>query len=167
VKASDVAKARDSGITTALVVPKDGVLPGQSAILNLAGERAEAMVLPPAGRPAPAHGLALPPVPGSLMGTMAYVRQALADAARAREAWAAWDRAPRGRKRPRYDASLLPWQEVLAAGCPRRACNGENDVRRALALADEWKIRVVVANAPQSAPLAERLKARRCRSSSA
>ncbi len=45
VRAADVSKARDSGITTALVIPKEGVLPGQSAILNLAGDRPEAMVL--------------------------------------------------------------------------------------------------------------------------
>ncbi len=162
VKAADVAKARDAGITTALVVAKDGVLPGQSAVLNLAGERPEAMVL---RQPAALHlhMASLPrQYPGSLMGTMAHVRQSLADAARTRDAWAAWDRAPRGQKRPRYDAALLPWQEVLAGRLPLVVtCNGENDVRRALALADEWKIRVVVANAPRSGPLADLLKARR------
>ncbi len=162
VRVADVAKARDAGITTALVVPRDGVLPGQSAVLNLAGDRPESMVL---RQPAALHlhmASLSRQYPGSIMGTMAYVRQALADAAREREAWAAWDRAPRGQKRPRYDASLRPWQEVLAGRLPLVVtCNGENDVRRALALADEWKLRVVVANAPRSAPLAERLKAAR------
>jgi imidazolonepropionase-like amidohydrolase len=162
VRVADVTKARDSGITTALVIPKDGVLPGQSAILNLAGERAEAMVL---RQPAAVHlhmASLQRQYPGSLMGTMAYVRQALADAARIRDAWAAWDRAPRGQKRPRYDASLLPWQEVLAGRLPLVVtCNEENDVRRALALADEWKIRVVIANAPHAATLADTLKARK------
>jgi imidazolonepropionase-like amidohydrolase len=162
VKASDVAKARDAGVTTALVVPREGVLPGQSAILNLAGDRPEAMVL---RQPAALHlhmASASRQYPDSLMGTMAYVRQAFADAARAREAWAAWDRAPRGRKRPTYDAALLPWQEVLAGRLPLVVtCNGENDVRRALALADEWKVRVVLANAPRAARVADLLKARR------
>jgi imidazolonepropionase-like amidohydrolase len=37
-------KARDSGFTTALVVPAAGVLPGRSVLLNLAGETAEQMV---------------------------------------------------------------------------------------------------------------------------
>jgi imidazolonepropionase-like amidohydrolase len=162
VKAADVAKARDSGITTALVIPKEGVLPGQSAILNLAGDRPEAMVL---RQPAALH-LHMASLgrqyPDSLMGTMAWVRQALADAARAREAWAAWDRAPRGQKRPRYDASLLPWQEALAGRLPLVVtCNSENDVRRALALSDEWKLRIVLANAPQAARLADLLKGRR------
>ena len=35
-----VAKARGAGITTALVIPREGVLPGQSVILDLVGERA-------------------------------------------------------------------------------------------------------------------------------
>ncbi|HXK08880.1 MAG TPA: amidohydrolase family protein [Vicinamibacteria bacterium] len=162
VKAADVAKARDSGITTALVIPKEGVLPGQSAILDLLDDRPEAMVL---RQPAALHlhmAALSRQYPGSLMGTMAYVRQALADAARARDAWAAWDRAPRGQKRPTYDAALLPWQEALAGRLPLVVtCYRENDVRRALALADEWKLRVVLANAPRAARLAELLKARR------
>ena len=128
----EVAKARDSGITTALVIPKEGVLPGQSVLLNLAGERPEAMVL---RQPAALHlHMASTPrqYPGSLMGTMAYTRQALFDAARARDAWAAWEKAPRGQKRPRYDPALAPWQQVLAGQLPLVVtCTLENDVRRA------------------------------------
>lgn len=157
-----VAKARDAGVTTALVVPKEGVLPGQSAILNLSGERPESMVL---RQPAALHlhmASLSRQYPDSLMGTIAYVRQSLADATHARDAWAAWNRAPLGRKRPRYDPALLPWQEALAGRLPLVVtCNGENDVRRALALADEWKLRVVLANAPQAGRLVDLLKSRR------
>jgi imidazolonepropionase-like amidohydrolase len=162
VRPADVAKARDAGITTALVVPREGVLPGQSVVLNLAGERPGAMVL---RQPAALHlhmaSLARE-YPGSLMGTMAHVRQSLADAAHAREAWAAWERAPKGKRRPAYDPALLPWQEVLAGRLPLVVtCTRENDVRRALALADEWRIRVVLANAPRASALAPLLKERR------
>jgi imidazolonepropionase-like amidohydrolase len=162
VRADDVAKAREAGVTTALVVAKEGVLPGQSVVLNLGEDRPESMVLrQPAGLHL--HMASLDrKYPGSLMGTMAHVRQALADAARAREAWAAWDSAPRGKKRPLYDPALLPWQEALAGRVPLVVtCNNENDVRRAIALADEWKLRVVVANAPLAARSAELLKGRR------
>ncbi|MFI4946951.1 MAG: amidohydrolase family protein, partial [Burkholderiales bacterium] len=142
-------------------MPKEGVLPGQSVLLNLAGDRPEAMVL---RQPAALHlhmASAARQYPGSLMGTMAYTRQALFDASRAREAWAAWEKAPRGQKRPRYDPALAPWQQVLAGRLPLVVtCTLENDVRRALALADEFKIKVVIAGAPLAARLAEPLKAR-------
>jgi imidazolonepropionase-like amidohydrolase len=162
VKAADVAKARDAGITTALVIPKEGVLPGQSAILNLAGDRPEAMVL---RQPAALHlhmAAAARQYPGSLMGTMAYARQALLDAARARDAWAAWETKPRGQKRPGYDAALVPWQQALAGRLPLVVtCSLENDVRRALALADEFGLKLVLAGVPQGFRAAELIKARR------
>ena len=81
--------------------------------------------------------------PGSLMGTMAYTRQALLDAARARDAWAAWEKSPRGQKRPALRRrALAPWQQVLAGRLPLVVtCTLENDVRRALALADEFGIK--------------------------
>jgi imidazolonepropionase-like amidohydrolase len=162
VRAADVTKARDSGVTTALVIAKEGVLPGQSAILNLSGDQPEAMVL---RQPAALHlhmaSLARQ-YPGSLMGTMAYVRQALLDAGRARDAWAAWEKSPRGQKRPRFDAALVPWQQTLAGKLPLVVtCSSENDVRRALALADEFGVRVVLAGAPLAFRSAELLKARR------
>ncbi|MFN8091741.1 MAG: amidohydrolase family protein [Vicinamibacteria bacterium] len=163
VRAADVAKARDSGITTALVVAKEGVLPGESVVLDLGGDRPEAMVL---RQPAALHlhlgGASGRQYPGSLMGTMAYVRQALLDAARSRDAWAAWEKSPRGRKRPRYEAALGPWQEVLAGRLPLVVtCPRENDVRRALGLADEFGVRVVIAGAPLAFREAARLKARK------
>ena len=98
------------------------------------------------------------------MGTMAYARQALLDAARYRDAWAAYEKAPRGRKRPRYDAAL----GRLAATCSPGGmplvvtATRENDVRRALALADEFKVKVVGGGRPAGVrALAELVKARK------
>lgn len=162
VKPAELAKARSSGITTALVIPREGVLPGQSVILDLVGERIEAMVL---RQPAALHlhlTSAARQYPGSLMGTIAYTRQALLDAARAQAAWAAWEKSPRGQKRPTYDAALGPWQQVLAGRLPLVVtCTLENDARRALALADEFGLRVVLAGVPQAFRSVELLKARR------
>jgi imidazolonepropionase-like amidohydrolase len=162
VRLADALKARDSGITTALVIPREGVLPGQSVLLNLGGEKLEAMVL---RQPAALHLhlISLPRTyPGSLMGTVAYARQALYDAARYREEWKAYEAAPRGRKRPIYDAALQAWQDVLAGKeLLIVTASRENDVLRALALADEFKVRVAVAEAPQAARVAEIIKARK------
>jgi imidazolonepropionase-like amidohydrolase len=162
VRLADALKARDSGITTALVIPREGVLPGQSVLLNLGGDKLEAMVL---RQPAALH-LHLTSLartyPGSLMGTVAYARQALYDAARYREEWKAYEAAPRGRKRPTYDAALQAWQDVLAGKeLLIVTASRENDVLRALALADEFKVRVAVAEAPQAARVAALVKARK------
>jgi imidazolonepropionase-like amidohydrolase len=162
VRLADALKARDSGITTALVIPREGVLPGQSVLLNLGGDKLEAMVL---RQPAALHLhlTSLPRTyPGSLMGTVAYARQALYDAARYREEWKAYEAAPRGHKRPTYDAALQAWQDVLAGKeLLIVTASRENDVLRALALADEFKVRVAVAEAPQAARVAAIVKARK------
>ena len=99
-----------SGIATvislALGVPAGAALaltrfPGRSVLVNLSGETTAGMVL---RQPVALH-LNMTTLrqryPGSLMGTVAYSRQALLDAGRYREEWAAYDKAPRGRKRPR------------------------------------------------------------------
>jgi imidazolonepropionase-like amidohydrolase len=161
VRASDALKARDAGLTTALAIPRTGVLPGQSVLLNLAGTRPEQMALK---QPAAMHlhlATATRTYPTSLMGTMAYARQQLLDAARYRDEWAAYERAPAGKKRPRYDAGLAAWGDVLA----RRqmlvvTASRENDIRRALALGDELRIRVGIADARRAFKLAGLLKAR-------
>jgi imidazolonepropionase-like amidohydrolase len=99
--------------------------------------------------------------PTSLMGTEAYARQALYDAAGYRDARTAYEKAPLGRKRPAYDAALEAWQAVLAGREPLVVtAQRENDVRRALALADEFKIKVAVAGAPQAFRMAPLLKTR-------
>lgn len=162
VRAADAVKARDTGVTTALSIPSDGVLPGRSVLLNLSGDEPEEMVL---RQPAGLHvhmATAGRRYPGSLMGTVALVRQSLLDAVRYREEWAAWERSPAGRQRPRYDAGLEAWAEVVAGRLPLFVtAPRENDLRRAAALAEEFKVRVVVAGALQAAPAAELIKARR------
>ncbi|HEY3119516.1 MAG TPA: amidohydrolase family protein [Vicinamibacteria bacterium] len=161
VRPAEALKARDQGVTTALVIPKEGVLPGRSVILNLSGEKAEGMVLK---QPAALHlhmATLTRQYPGALMGTVAYARQALYDARAYREEWAAYDRSPRGKKRPRYDAALEAWQDVLSGREPLVVtATRANDVRRALALADEFKIKVAVAGASQASRLAGLIKQR-------
>jgi imidazolonepropionase-like amidohydrolase len=163
LRPSDTVKSRDAGVTTALVVPREGVLPGRSVIVNLGDTRRDAMVV---RQPAALH-LHLVTVsggqyPGSLMGTVAYARQALLDAAHYRDEWAAYERTPRGRKRPRYDAALAAWQDVVAGRIPLVVtASRENDVRRILALGDELKVRVVAAGAPQAFRVADLVKARK------
>jgi len=163
VQVADALKARDSGVTSALTIPQDGVLPGRSVLLSLAGDDAEALALvQPFGLHLHMATLAGSKYPGSLMGTQALARQSLYDAIHYRDEWAAYRAAPAGRKRPGYDSALEAWQDVIAGRVPLVVgARRENDVRRALDLADEFRIRVVAAGAPQAARLAELVKARR------
>ncbi len=163
IRIADAAKARDAGITSALVVPEDGVLPGQSVFINTAGERPESMVvLQPFAQHLHMATVGSGRYPGSLMGTMAYARQALLDAAHYRDEWAAYERAPKGRKRPAYDPGLAAWRAVIDGKEPLVVtARRENDVRRALSLRDEFKIRVIVAGAMQAAHLSDLVKAKK------
>ena len=162
LRVADALKARDTGVTTALVVTREGVLPGQSVLVNLSGDKPEAMVLRnPAAQHLHLNELARR-YPNALMGTMALARQALLDARRYGDEWAAYEKAPAGKKRPRFDPSLAAWQDVVAGRetlivTATRA----NDIRRALALADEFKVKVAVAGAPQAARLAALVKERK------
>jgi imidazolonepropionase-like amidohydrolase len=162
LKLADALKARDSGLTTALVIPREGVLPGRSVLVNLSGKKTEDMVL---RQPAALHlhmNELSQRYPNSLMGTVALARQALHDARRYSDEWATYEKSPGGKKRPRYDPALAAWQGVVAGKeilivTATRA----NDIRRALLLADEFKIKVAVAGAPQSARLASLVKERK------
>jgi imidazolonepropionase-like amidohydrolase len=162
IQVSEAQKARDSGITTALVIPSDGVLPGRSVLLNLSGETAEAMAVK---QPAALHlhmTTRTFAYPDSLMGTVALVRQSLWNAIRYRDEWAAYRAAPAGRKRPAYDSGLEAWQDVLGGKLPLVVtARRENDIRRALGIADEFKISVAIAGAPQAARLSDLVKSRK------
>jgi imidazolonepropionase-like amidohydrolase len=100
--------------------------------------------------------------PGSLMGTLALVRQSLLDARHRAEEGAAYARSPRGRKRPRHDERLAAWHEVVAGRIPLVVgASRENDVRRAVALADEFAIRVIVAGTPMAHRVTDIVRSRR------
>jgi imidazolonepropionase-like amidohydrolase len=159
VKLADALKARDAGVTTALVVAHEGIAAGRSVLLNLAGATAEELVW---RQPAALH-LHLSTLrrqyPASLMGTVAWARQALLDARHQQALWDDYERDPRGKQRPRFDASARAWQDVLAGRLPLVVtCTRLNDVRRALALGQEFGVKVVLAGVPQAWEVAELLK---------
>jgi imidazolonepropionase-like amidohydrolase len=162
VRVADALKARDQGLTTALVVPRDGVLPGRSVLLNLSGDKTDGMVM---RQPAALHvhmATQASRYPNSLMGTVALVRQSLLDAAWYREEWAAYEKSPSGQRRPAYDAALEAWADVTSGRLPLVVTAlRENDIRRALALADEFKVRVTVAGAMQAWRVVELIKSRK------
>jgi imidazolonepropionase-like amidohydrolase len=161
VKAPDLLKLRDSGLTTVLSIPQEGILPGQSVLLDLWGKDVDEMVL----KDRAALHLQMTTLrrqyPGSVMGTMAYARQALLDAGHAEDVASAYAADSRGKKRPVYSRATAPFRDVLR-GKEMLVITAyrTNDIRRALALADEFKIKVAVAGAEPAYPLADLVKAR-------
>jgi len=102
-----IVSARNAGFTTAIVFPTSGIFAGQGSAVNLAGERAGDMVVSsPAGLYISVSSRNFNAFPGSLMGSIAYVRQIYLDAEHYKQAKAMYAQNPRGLQRPAYDRAL-------------------------------------------------------------
>src|SRR6267143_5492094 len=137
---------RSAGFTSVISAPKGGMFPGQAALLNLGGERNGDMVVKsPVAVPIslqPAGNFAS--FPGSLMGSLAYVRQVWLDTDWSTKAQAIYEKNPRGVARPRYDRT----DEALADALEAHAlvlipANNTTQIRRAFDLADRWHVNAV------------------------
>jgi imidazolonepropionase-like amidohydrolase len=110
IKASDrrIESARNVGFTSAVVFPTRGIIAGQGAVVNLAGERERQMVVAsPAGMYVTMSTSGFGGgFPASLMGTIAYIRQIYIDADYYRAAKADYAKNHSGKKRPEYDRAL-------------------------------------------------------------
>jgi len=138
---------RSAGFTTVVSAPKGGMLPGQAALLDLAGERNGDMVVKtPVAIPVslqPSGSFAS--FPGALMGSIAYVRQVWLDTDWSTESQAIYEKNPRGVARPRFDRT----EQVLAEALEDHALvlipgNNATQIRRALDLADRWHVNGVL-----------------------
>jgi imidazolonepropionase-like amidohydrolase len=153
---------RSSGFTTALTAPRTGILPGQSAVINLAGERPGDLVL----RAPASLQLNLQTqggfgsFPGSLMGVVAYVRQVFVDTDHAALAARAWESDARSVERPDYDRTVRALQQARAAGLPVMiTAQTPVQIARVLDLAAELKLQPVIVGAHQAYRAVDRLAA--------
>jgi imidazolonepropionase-like amidohydrolase len=150
---------RSAGITTALTAPRSGIWMGQSALINLAGDTPQQMIV----RSPVAMHVGFAPLrsgyPGSLLGVFATLRQMLLDAQRYREAQRVYEQSPRGLRRPSPDRSLEALLPVLDGRMPVvMYADREREIQRALDLADEFKLKVIIAGGADSWQLADRLQ---------
>ena len=157
---------RAAGITTALTGPRGGVFQGRSALINLGGETAEKLILRTpfslnigfsAGFSGVRGGY-----PGSLMGVFAFLRQSLLDARHYREEWERYRNSPRGATRPELNRSLEALQPVINGEMPV-IFNVETvrEMKRAIALAEEFNLKYILNGGRQSYQLAEFLKSKK------
>ncbi len=150
---------RQAGFAAALVAPGAGLFPGQSCLVNLNGLPRRNVVL---RSPVALHGSLRPAggggYPSTLMGALADERQTLLDAQRydlLQRAFASGG----GTERPPYDealAALLPAlhgdEQVIFAA------NSVNDIKRCLALADEFGLKPIIFGGTEAWKIADLLK---------
>jgi hypothetical protein len=158
---AEIEAARSAGITAAQTAPRGNVFLGQSAVINLAGDTPQQMIV----RTPVALYVGLAPIgqgqyPGSLMGVFSSVRQMLLDARRFREANEIYERNPRGLRRPEQDKSLAALLPVLARQVPVvMQADREREIERALDLAQEFNLLLVINGGLEADRVAARLKA--------
>jgi imidazolonepropionase-like amidohydrolase len=156
-----IEAARNAGITAALTAPRQGIWMGQSALINLAGDTSQQMIV----RSPVAMHVGFTPLrtgsyPNSLMGVFASLRQMLLDAQRYRQAQQIYERSPRGIRRPNQDRSLAALLPVLDGIMPViMYADREREITRALDVAQEFKLRPIIAGGLEAAKVAERLSA--------
>ena len=155
---NEIETSRNIGITTALTAPRSGIWMGQSALINLSGETPQQMIV----RSPVAMHVSFTPLrggyPGSLMGVFAQLRQMMFDAQRYRDSMQIYERNPRGIRRPETDRSLAALVPVIEGRMPVvMLANSEREISRALDLAAEFKLRLIIAGGRESDRVAERL----------
>ncbi len=163
-EAAAIDSWRDAGFTNALVAPEDGIVTGQGAVINLAGNEAREMVVktPAALRITMSGAGGFRSFPGSLMGVIAYVRQLFMDARHHDAYAAAYNADPAGQPRPKYDRALGPVMDAIAGGWPTvTPANEARQIRRSIKLGRDTGARVVIAGGHDAYALADEIAASR------
>ncbi|MEK6303398.1 MAG: amidohydrolase family protein [Acidobacteriota bacterium] len=156
--------ARAAGVTTAVTSPRQGIFAGQSAVINLAGDVSSKLILrAPLALTVQFSGSAgfFGQYPNSLMGTVAFIRQTFYDAIRYRDEVDRYSRVKRGVERPAYNKKLAALQPALRGEMQVLfVANSDGDIRRALSIADEFKLKPIIEGALYGYRVADMLKAR-------
>src|ERR1700739_2832667 len=156
---------RSVGFTTVVSCPKGGFFPGQAAVLDLAGERPGDLVvkspvaIPVSIKPLGGFGSGFP---DSLMGVLGYEHQVLLDTDWLAKAGEAYEKNPKGIARPRYDRSSAALAEALEDhALVLLSGNSALDIRRALELADRWKVNAAIYGGQSGYEIADEIAAKK------
>jgi hypothetical protein len=143
---------RKIGITTVCVAPPDkNVFAGQSVIINLNSEIKTHMVL---HNPFGLHinfVTSRGEYPSSLMGTMSLLRQKFLDAEHYHLYTGQYVKSPLGLRRPEFDTfleTLIPY--VIHKKPIVFNCDNLEDIKRAVRLAEEFKLNVLISGANEA-----------------
>jgi imidazolonepropionase-like amidohydrolase len=156
---NEIESWRSAGVTSVLTSPRSGIWMGQSALINLSGDTPQQMIV----RSPVAMHVGFTPLrtgtyPGSLMGVFSTLRQMMLDAQRYRDSMLIYERNPRGTRRPEMDRSLAALIPVVDGRMPVvMLANTEREINRALDLASEFKLKLIVAGGQEADQVADRL----------
>ena len=156
--------ARQIGITTALVTPGDrNVIGGRGAVIKTVGDVADRMIVKDKAVMVFGFGVSAKrseQMPSTRMGLAALLRETLVKAQEYREKAERYDKDKKGTAPPKDLAmeALLP---VLRGETPALIhAEREDDIRTALRIADEFKLKVILDGATDAWKLAGELKKR-------
>lgn len=154
-----IEKMRNQGVTTVLTIPSRGVFIGQSALVNLAGADARCMIVK---SPVGLHmGYDRQPgrYPSTLMAVIAFQRQTFLDALHHQRLLGRYEQQKRGIRRPAVNRPLEAFFPFLDGLRPLIIqVNTENEIKRALNLADEFSLQPVLSGVNEGWRVAQRLK---------
>ena len=156
---NEIESWRSAGVTTALTSPRSGIWMGQSALINLSGETPQQMIV----RSPVAMHVGFTPLrtgtyPGSLLGVFSTLRQMMLDAQRYRDSLEIYERNPRGMRRPDTDRSLAALIPVVEGRMPVvMLANSEREINRALDVANEFKLKLIIAGGLEADKVVDRL----------
>jgi imidazolonepropionase-like amidohydrolase len=166
--AADIRTLRDAGITAVLTAPSRGAFRGQSVLVpvrdSVDGREAirGAVALHMGFQGVGGGGFGGGRYPGTLLGVIAYERQALYDAQRQGVLLERYQTNPRGMERPANDPALAALVPVVRGQQPVFfAANGEGDMTRAMSIAREFNLQLTLVGATEGFRIAERLAALR------
>jgi imidazolonepropionase-like amidohydrolase len=112
--ASQLDSLRAAGFTVAQLAPRSGIVRGQSAVIALGDGAVQDQVIRPDAAQVISLETAVEGYPGSLMGAIAVVRQALMDAKWYRDATASYAKSPVGRERPEENLSWAAMEPLVS-----------------------------------------------------
>jgi imidazolonepropionase-like amidohydrolase len=156
---ADLKKWQAGGFTAVVCAADDEFVSGTSAIVALnGGARRSAILQPRWGMHASFRSYG-EGYPRTIMGALAHLRQYFLDAQAYQKRWDDYLTSPRGKKRPAHDPGLEAILPVLQGRVPFVfEANTENEIGRALSLAAEFKLRLVVTGGAEANRLAAQLK---------
>lgn len=176
--APELRRLAGAGITTVLSVPTGEMIKGRSSLINVVAAEDEPQIGNVADERRGQYVLRTPVAlhvsfplreagggyPASLMGAIAFVRQAFFDGGHYQLEMARYDRVKKSAARPVYDASLDALQPALSGKMPVAFRAGSAlEIRRALNLAKEFKLDPIITGAIEADQAVSDLKAQKAR----
>ncbi len=154
----NVEASRSAGITSALAVARNGLFTGQAALINtgnsnLVVKAPIATVINPVPQPGG--------YPGTMLGVFAVIRQAFSDADWYKQVWTQFNANPRGIERPQFDLVLEAMQPIIEGRIQTIVqANWRQDIKRMISLAEELKVKPIVAGGLEAGTVASLLKSK-------